>query len=332
MAEATINKSRAPGFREEFADCWRRLPDKGLFLALAGAWLLLFHFLGNSTFGYVDTPSLFLWLNDAYNSPQSEDGHGNLIPLAVAILFWMKREELLALPKRVWWPGLVVLFFAMLLHSLGYLVQQPRLSVVALFAGLYGLAGMVWGPMWLRASFFPFVLFVFSIPLGSLAESITFPLRMLVTKIAVAASNDALGIQVVRDGSRIFDVKHSFQYDVAPACSGIRSLISLAAVAVIYSFVSFRTWWRRGLIIIAAAPLAVTGNVARLIVVILVADAFGQNAGAAVEQKFGFVTFAVALGGLLLLGWILREKKKTAAAANNNFPAEKPAASENQTA
>ncbi|MBI5772136.1 MAG: exosortase/archaeosortase family protein [Verrucomicrobia bacterium] len=330
MAEATTNATRPRGFAGELADGWRRLPDKGLFLALAGAWLLLFHFLGNSTFGYVDTPSLFRWLYNAYNGRNTDDGHGNLIPFAVALLFWMKRGELLALPRRNWWPGLVILSGATLLHVTGYIVQQPRLSVVALFAGLYGLMGMVWGPAWLRGSFFPFVLFAFSIPLGSLAESVTFPLRMLVTKIAVSVSNDLLGIQVVRDGSRIFDVRQSFQYDVAPACSGIRSLIALAAVAVIYSFVTFRSSWRRVAIIAAAAPLAVLGNVARLVVVILVADAFGEKAGAAVEQKFGFVTFAVALGGVLLLGWLLREKKP--AAQEKNLAEEKTSPPENQTA
>lgn len=330
MAETAATPSPPRGFREEFASCWARLPDKGFFFALAAAWLLLFHFLGNSTFGYVDTASLFGWLHRAYNAENTDDGHGNLIPFAVAVLFWMKREELLALPKRNWWPGLVVLFLATLLHAAGYIVQQPRLSVVALFTGLYGLMGLAWGPAWLRASFFPFVLFAFSVPLGSLAESVTFPLRMLVTKITVGVSSDLLGIQVVRDGSRIFDVKQTFQYDVAPACSGIRSLVALAAVAVIYAFVSFRAWWRRGLLIAAAAPLAVAGNAARLVVVILVADAFGQDAGAAVEQKFGFVTFAVALSGLLLLGWALREKK-SAMAGEISSP-EKTPSIENQTA
>ena len=49
-------------FRIQFLECWHRLPNKGLFLVLLAAWLALFHFLGNSTFGYVDTPSLLGWM------------------------------------------------------------------------------------------------------------------------------------------------------------------------------------------------------------------------------------------------------------------------------
>src|SRR5437867_9356620 len=105
-----------------FAACWRRLPDKGLFFGLLAAWLALFHFFGNSTFGYVDTPSLFHWMFNAYNSksPTADDGHGNLIPFVVLGLFWWKRKELLALPMKTWWPGLLLVALALALHVIGY--------------------------------------------------------------------------------------------------------------------------------------------------------------------------------------------------------------------
>ena len=294
---------------DELKRCWKAWPERGLFLGLLGAWGALFQFLGNSTFGYVDTASLFGWLYNAYNSPGSDDGHGNLIPFVVLGLFWWRREELLAVPKRVWWPGLVMLAGAVLVHVAGYVLQQPRISVVGLFAGIFGLMGLAWGPAWLRASFFPFVLFVFCIPLGSLAEGITFPLRMVVAQATAWISNEVLGIAVVRDGSQIFSPSRSFNYDVAPACSGIRSLISLLALTVVYGFMTFRSAWRRSVMVMVAVPLAVVGNVVRLLGVVVAAEAFGQEAGAFVEQRLGFVTFAVALGCVLGLGWWLREGK-----------------------
>jgi exosortase len=295
-------------FQFEATASWRRLPDKGLFFGLLAVWLVLFQFLGNATFGYVDTASLFYWLFIAYNATPSEDGHGNLIPLVVLVLFWWKRQELLALKTRAWWPALLGLAMAVAVHVVGYLVQQPRVSVAALLLGIYSLMGLVWGELWLRASFFPFVLMVFCIPVGSLAENITFPLRLLVTKITVGISNTVLGMEVIRDGSRIFDVARKFNYDVAPACSGIRSLISLLVFTVIYGFIAFRSHWKRGLVISLAVPLAVAGNVVRILCVIIVADAFGHEKGAAVEQNLGFVTFAVAIGCVLGLGRWLREK------------------------
>ena len=104
--------SPAPaGGEPGLAECWQRLPDKGLFFGLLAAWCALFHFLGNSTFGYVDTPSLFHWMYNAYNSksPAADDGHANLIPFVVLGLFWWKRKELLAQPLKTWWPGLILL-------------------------------------------------------------------------------------------------------------------------------------------------------------------------------------------------------------------------------
>lgn len=292
----------------EVVSCWHRLPDKFFFLALLAAWFSLFQFLGNSTFGYIDTPSLLRWMYIAYNnsSAASDDGHGNLIPFVVLALFWWKRRELLAVPFQSWWPGLALVGLALGLHVLGYLVQQPRISIVALFTGIYGLMGLAWGPKWLRASFFPFFLFAFCVPFGSLGESVTFPLRLLVTKISVGLGQ-MLGVDVIREGSMIFDSQRTFRYDVAPACSGIRSLVSLLALTTIYGFVSFRTAWKRLVMTASAVPLAVLGNVVRISVVIVTAEALGQNAGAWVEQKLGFVTFAVAIGFVVLLGRCLHE-------------------------
>src|SRR5581483_11850964 len=100
-----------------------------------------------------------------------------------------------------------------------------------------------------------------------------------------------------------------FNYDVAPACSGIRSLVSLLALTTIYGFVSFRTTWKRVLVGAMAVPLAIFGNVVRLITVILAGSMYGQEKGQMIEQKLGFVTFAVALGLTLLLGRLLRERE-----------------------
>ncbi len=329
MADQNKNRGLLDGFRADFLDCWRRLPSKGLFFGLLAAWLALFHFLGNATLGYINTPSLLRWMYMAYSSGGTDDGgsipvlgpllnvlfgggddaHGKLIPLVVLGLFWWKRKELLALPSKVWWPALLIVTIALALHVGAYLVQQPKLSIIALFAGIYGLMGLVWGPEWLRASLLPFSLFVFCIPVGSLGENITFPLRLLVTKLAVGISHGILGIDVIREGSQIFDSQRSFRYDVAPACSGIRSLISLLALTTIYGLISFKTRWKRLLMVLVAIPLAVVGNTVRITGVIVVAEAFGQEAGAWFEQKFGFVTFAVALVCVLLLGSWLRERE-----------------------
>jgi exosortase len=295
------------------ADCWRQLPHRAWFILLVSVWIALFQFLGNSTFGYIDTSSLFLWMFNAYNAPLSEDGHGNLIPFVILGLFWWKRKELLALPKRQWWPALIGLAGALGLHLIGYRVQQPRISIIGFFTGLLFLIGLAWGRGVLKASLFPFILFVFCIPISSLAEGLSFPLRLVSTEVTIWIAHWVLGIDVIQDGVRILDPNGAYNYEVAAACSGIRSLITLLALTTIYGFVVFERTWKRLLTIALAPPLAVAGNVLRLTAVIMTAEAFGQQAGERVHDWVGFVTFALALVCLLLVGGWLREEKPSCA-------------------
>lgn len=300
-------------FQREFSHCWRALPDKGLFLGLLAAWLVLFHFLGNSTLGYIKTHSLFEWLWLVYDA-SPDDAHGLYIPFVVLGLLWWKRKILLATSKTVWWPALGLVVLGLGLHFIGFVIQQPRISIVGFFAGLYGLTGLVWGRAWLRASFFPFFIFVFCVPLATTLEPLTFHLRLLVAKV-VTVIGHILGIDVIRDGTQLFNAARTFAYDVAPACSGIRSVISLLALTTIYGFVVFRTTWKRLFMAGLAVPLAILGNVIRVSLVIVTAEMFDHNAGAWVEQKLGFITFAVAIGCIILLGRWWYEPGEAAAGA-----------------
>jgi exosortase/archaeosortase family protein len=110
------------------------------------------------------------------------------------------------------------------------------------------------------------------------------------------------------------DSAHRYQYDVAPACSGIRSLFATLAVAVIYAFLSFRTWWRRLVLIGSAAPLAVLGNVVRMLTIVIAAEIWGSRAGSYVHEggPFGVLSllpYVPAFLGLFLLGSLLREPR-----------------------
>ncbi|MHC1768901.1 MAG: exosortase/archaeosortase family protein [Verrucomicrobiia bacterium] len=290
---------------QEIAWYWKQWPAKPLWLGLLAGWLILFQFWGNSTFGYIETPSLFGWMHYCY-SMHPDDEHGYLIPIVVLVLFWWKRKDLLALAGNVWWPALALVVVALLLHFAGYRVQQTRVSIIAFVLGMFGLLGLTWGRRFMISSFFPMILFVFSIPLSTVAESLTYPLRLLVTKISWFIGHWVLAMQIARDGSQIIGPEGV--YDVAVACSGIRSLTALGAVTLIYAFVGFSSPVKRLIIFLAAIPLAVAGNVARVTTVIILGDVFGQSLAMKVEQHLGLVTFAVALGCLFLLGRWLQTK------------------------
>ncbi len=317
-------------FRIDFLEAWDRLPNKGYFLILVVAWLALFQFLGNATLGYIHTSSLLQWMWSAYASnpdtAATDDSHGKFIPWVVLALFWWKRKELLAVKFRIWAPALGLIAFAALLHVVGYMIQQPRLSIIALFVGIYGAMGLAWGPQWLRECFFPYFLLAFCVPLGWQAISITFPLRVLVVHIVDAVCGYLLQIDVKVDGTQIMDPNGKFQYEVAAACSGMRSLLATVAVSMIYAMLSFRTWWKRGLLMISSVPLAVLGNVVRMLTIVVAADLGGQEAGNSVHEGgplgvYSLLPYIPAFAGLFLLGHWLREPEDV---SSTSGPGENP--------
>lgn len=322
MAESAPTETKPAGDNsksvlQEFTDCWKAMPEKWLFLALLMAWAAFFHWLGNSTLGYKDSRSLFVWMDYAYDQ-SADDSHGKLIPFVVLGFLWWKRREILDIPKAPWWPGLILVGLGLAGHIFGYLIQQTRISILAFFLGVYGIVGAAWGPGLLRLVFFPFILFAFCFPLGTLAESITFPLRMIATEITAFVAGSVLGIPIIQEGAQIMDAKHTFRYEVAAACSGLRSLTATLALGTIYAFVYLRSPLKRAAMLASTIPLAVAGNVFRLTCIIVAAEAFGQEAGDFVHDNsiLSMLPYVPAIGGLFLLGWMMDEDrgKKTQAA------------------
>lgn len=312
------NQTNEPqaGWLQDTADCWRRLPNKFFFFGLLAAWLALFQFLGNAILGYIHTPSLFAWLSDAYNNQAADDAHGNFIPFLVAGLFWWKRRELLALPLQAWWPGLLILAAALMLHTAGFAMQQPYFSIAALFLGIWGLMGLAWGQAWLRNSRFPFFLFIFSVPLGQHGQIITFPLQELVSWLTEKCAH-VLGIGVIRVGTGLFDPLGRYQYEVAAACSGIRSLVTIFLLGTVIAFIFLRSPLNRFYLMVLAIPFAILGNLLRLLFIIIAAEIGGQQWGSMVHENFfiSLVPYLPAFAGFLYAGlWLeKRELKKSSA-------------------
>ncbi len=299
-------------FWQDTAECWQRLPNKTFFFVLLAAWLTLFQFLGNSILGYIHTPSLFQWMYEAYNNGAADDATGNFIPFLVVGLMWWKRRELLESRPQLWGAGLLILGFAMLLHIAAYVIQEPHFSIMALFIGIYGIAGMAWGPEWLRKSIFPFFLFIFCIPLGAHGQAITFPLRLLVCWLVENIAH-LFGIGVIRAGTQLYDPSGLFEYDVVAACSGIRSLVSIFLLSTVYGFFVFRSPWIRLFFILLAVPFAVLGNLLRLLMVIVAAEIGGQKWGNFVHDNFftSLAPYIPAFIGVFLIGhWLEKYVEK----------------------
>jgi exosortase len=312
-ATARIQTDPRPGLMQEFQSFWRALPDKALYGALLAGWVCLFQFFGRTSAVADQNASLFTWMWGKWDDPSNDASYGKLIPFAVLAMLWFRRRRLVSSARGVWWPGLAALGLALALHVAGYVVQQPRLSMVALFAGAWVLVGLVWGWECGKASFFPFAIFAFCVPMGgTFAQGLTLPLRLLAAKGTMFITHRLLEIDVNRAGTQLLDPSGLWSYDVRAACSGIRSFIALLAITTILAGLTMKVLWKKAVIVALSIPLALICNVMRLTTVILAANAFKtQAAGNYVDAYFGYVTYGVALGCVLLVARWLREKPPT---------------------
>jgi exosortase/archaeosortase family protein len=125
--------------------------------------------------------------------------------------------------------------------------------------------------------------------------------------------NGVFGIGVMRQGTALLNALGTYQYEVAAACSGMRSLISIFLVAVSYAFLVFKSPWKRAAMIAASLPLAVLGNVVRLGTIVAAGELKGQNAGNYVHESafFSMLPYIPAFIGMMYIGqWL--EKVGTA--------------------
>ncbi|HTS17256.1 MAG TPA: exosortase/archaeosortase family protein [Verrucomicrobiae bacterium] len=235
-----------------------------------------------------------------------------LLPLTIVWQVWALRGHLVGkkAPPAVAGPALVAV--AMVIYYLGVKAVQPRIVVISGIVLLYGLALTFYGRDVFRWLFFPITFLFLMVPLNFLDNMVGFPLRMFVAKVATGSLN-AMGIEAIQRGSGIIAVQRvsgvlypRFSFDVADPCSGIRSLMALTTVTAAYGYVTQRAIWKRWFLFLCAMPLAVMGNLARVISIALVAQIYGQKTAIDVYHEWsGFILFPVALALMVFIGFLL---------------------------
>ncbi|WP_309387790.1 exosortase [Cerasicoccus frondis] len=265
--------------------------------ALLGvAGFVLFQFYGSNVRSYFNTASLFAWWGLQWINPRSQTEYGPIILLAsagLAVWNWRRTSEDSAAPRP--WTSLTLILIGLALHAMGLVIEQARVSIVGLLFFVNGLAWLAGGRRAGRATAFPLAFLLFALPLEFLFDEFGFYLRLAVIQSSTALAH-GIGIEVIRNGTHLIAPDGAFNYDVEPACSGIRSLVALTALTVLVGYCCFRTWWRRGLLLVVAFPFAYLGNVLRIFTIILAAEWISQDAGLLVHEWFGFIVFVVVLG------------------------------------
>jgi len=330
MTEASLAQSKAargvgakPGDRRAAAAC-------------AGAGFLLFQFWGNSTRGYIDTASLFRWWWHQWVNPDSETQHGLLIAALSAWLFWRNWRRAGHAGPGAHGAGVVrvgarpLALAAMLgglaLHTAGFVAEQARISVLGLLMFGFGVLSLGYGRRASRAAAFPTAFLVFAIPLSAL-DSTGFWLRMWVVDSGAALAH-AVGIGVVKNGTQLLAPDGRYDYDVAAACSGVRSLVALSALSLLVGYLRFRPAWLRAGFFLASFPLVYAGNVARIFAIIVAAQAGGQAWGDRVHAIMGFGVFAIVLGGVLAAAEGIERLRPRWSAESEREPSPQPSSRE----
>lgn len=238
------------------------------------------------------------WNNDPNYS------HGFLVPLISANFVYQQWPTLKTLPVVPCNLGLAVIGGSLLLLVFGFAGTEyytMRSSLVFLLAGIV----LFWfGWQLFRALALPLGFLLFMVPLPYIVyDALAFPLKLLVTQASVATLK-ALGVAVVREGNIIMFPQTVLE--VADACSGLRSLMSLLALAVAYAFVAHQSWVKRLLLVLSAVPIAIMTNMFRVIVTGFLAQHYGAGVAEGFFHEFaGFVVFALAMVLLLLFGAVL---------------------------
>jgi exosortase len=230
--------------------------------------------------------------------------HGFFVPAFSLFVLWQDRSRLATLPRMPSWWGLPVLFVALAVLIVGVLGAELFLSRISLLLVIAGLVIFFNGWDYFRAILFPWAFLILMVPIPAIVFSqITFPLQLLASKFA-AFTLPLFGVPVLREGNIIY--LPAMPLEVAEACSGIRSLLSLTTLAIIYGYLRETRVWVRVVLAIASVPIAIFANSLRIVGTGLLVQYWDPDKAEGFFHLFqGWLIFVVSLAMLFLLHQVL---------------------------
>ena len=231
--------------------------------------------------------------------------HGFLVPVFVGYVLWQNRTRLAAVPQEPSFWGLPIIFLGIGTLILGVFGAELFLSRISLVLLIGGLVIFFQGWNMLRAVIFPLLFLILMIPIPAIIlNQITLPLQFFASKLA-ASSLPLCGVPVLREGN-IINLP-AMPLEVADACSGIRSLLSLTTLAVMYGYLLEPRVWLRVVLAMASIPIAVAANGFRIFGTGLLVQYWDPDKAQGFFHEFsGWLMFVVSL--LLLFGvhWCIK--------------------------
>lgn len=242
-------------------------------------------------------------------------GHGFFVPLVALYVGWQMRGQLTlpAPPSRM---GLLVMVYAALQLYVATLGAELFLARTALVFSIFGVVLYLFGAANFRKLIFPLMLLFFMVPLPAIIyNQITFPLQLFASQVAENVLT-LLGIPVLREGN-VLELP-SQRLSVVEACSGIRSLLSLSFLSLVYGYFFDSRRWMKIALLIATVPIAVLANSARVTITGILSEQNPELARGFFHTAEGWIIFVVALAMLLaahgLINLVARRFSRGAAA------------------
>ncbi len=223
-------------------------------------------------------------------------GHAFFVPLVAGYVAWDNRNELSKLKAKPSVVGLFLILWGIVQLYIGSLGAEFFLQRSALLISLVGVVLATGGWQFLRALAFPLTLLIFMIPIPSVVYNrITFPLQLFASSVAENVLL-LIGIPVLRDGN-ILELA-SQKLSVVEACSGIRSLLSLTFLSLVYAYFFDKRPRMRLYMLLATIPIAIIANAGRVTVTGILSEINPELARGVFHEMEGWVVFLIA--GVLL--------------------------------
>ena len=240
---------------------------------------------------------------DWYDLP--DYSHGFLVPLFSLFLLWDKRTEIRRTPIEPSWKGISFILLGIITLILGVYGADLFLSRISFIFLLVGLIWTLLGPQMLKELRFPILVLLLAIPFPQIVfNQITFPLQLLASQLA-SAILPLFGVPVLHEGNVI--ELPAMKLEVAEACSGIRSLMSLFTLAVFYGYFIEKSPKRRVILALASIPIAVIANAARITGTGLCVQYWDPDKAMGFFHEFsGWVIFVISLLCLYLVHRTMR--------------------------
>jgi len=251
-------------------------------------WLLVLGGLVVALYAPVLSRLVVQWWQDP------DYGHGFLVPLFAGYVLWRERDRWQKVPLQPSNWGLLGMAGAIGLLVVGTLGAELFVSRFSLLALLGSMILYLAGWRMLRAVAFPLGCLLLMIPLPTLIyNQVTFPLQLLASRFA-ATCLEVVRVPVLREGNLLF--LPNYTLEVVEACSGIRSLMSLVALAVVYGYWVESRRWLRVVLVLLVLPIAVISNGLRVVGTGLLTYSFGPEAAEGFFHLFsGWLIFLTAL-------------------------------------